>query len=94
MWTQVRSRCSRSCSTRGATRANLVAKVVGAASQVDQDKLFRIGERNYTVLRKVLWKNGILIASEEVGGVASRTVYPDVGTGRTLVRSEETTCEL
>lgn len=73
---------------RGATRDNLVAKVVGAASQVDESGLFRIGERNHAVVRKVLWKNGILIASEDVGGSISRTVYLDVGTGRTLVRSD------
>lgn len=79
---------------RGATRANLVAKVAGAASQVDRHSLFRIGERNYVVLRKVLWKNGILIAAEDVGGAASRTVYLDVGTGRTQIRSEGIVREL
>lgn len=73
---------------RGATRDNLVAKVFGAASQIDESGLFRIGERNHAVVRKVLWKNGILIAAEEVGGSVSRTVYLEVGTGRTLVRAE------
>lgn len=72
----------------GATRANLVAKVVGAASQVDSAQMFRIGERNYAVVRKVLWKNEILIAAEDVGGATSRTVYLEVATGRTTVRSE------
>lgn len=79
---------------RGATRANLVAKVAGAASTVDEDRLFRIGDRNYLVLRKVLWKNGILIASEDVGGRESRTVYLAVGTGQTLVRSNGSVREL
>jgi chemotaxis protein CheD len=78
----------------GATRTNLVAKVVGAASQVDHERLFRIGERNYMVVRKVLWKNGILIAAEDVGGSASRTVSLEVGTGRTLVKSEGAVREL
>jgi chemotaxis protein CheD len=71
----------------GATRANIVAKVAGAASQLDHDRLFRIGERNHTVLRKVLWKNGILIAAEDVGGNVSRTMFMDVETGRTRVKS-------
>ena len=79
---------------RGATRANLVAKVIGAASHIDEGNLFRIGERNYMVLRKVLWKNGVLIASEDVGGNTSRTVYLDVGTGRTRVKSEGVVREL
>ncbi len=72
---------------RGATRANLVAKVVGAASQLDPANLFRIGERNHLVVRRVLWKNGVLIAGEDVGGTISRSVFLDVGTGRTTVKS-------
>ena len=73
---------------RGATRNNMTAKVVGAASQLDREQLFRIGERNYAVVRKVLWKNGILITAEDVGGAISRTVYLNVGNGVTTVRSE------
>lgn len=78
----------------GATRANLVAKVAGAASQIDQGQMFRIGQRNHAVIRKVLWKNGILIAAEDVGGSMSRTVYLEVGSGRTHVKSEGTLREL
>ena len=78
----------------GATRANLVAKVAGASSQLDQGQMFRIGQRNHAVVRKVLWKNGILIAAEDVGGSVSRTVYLEVGSGRTHVKSEGTLREL
>jgi len=78
----------------GATRPNLVAKVAGAASRIENETLFRIGERNYAVLRKVLWKNEILIAAEDVGGTTSRTVYVEVGTGRTIIKSESMTREL
>jgi chemotaxis protein CheD len=79
---------------RGATRANLQAKVVGAASHMDREGIFRIGERNYAVLRKVLWKNGILITAEDVGGSVSRTVHVEVATGRTLIKSSGTEYEL
>ena len=78
----------------GATRANLIAKVAGASSQLDQGQMFRIGQRNHAVVRKVLWKNGILIAAEDVGGSVSRTVYLEVGSGRTHVKSEGTLREL
>ncbi len=71
----------------GAERRNLIAKVAGAASLLDDKGLFKIGERNYTVLRKVLWKNNILIAGEDVGGTAARTVYLFMDSGRTIVRS-------
>jgi chemotaxis protein CheD len=71
----------------GATRRDLIAKVAGSASQMDSSGMFRIGERNYMVLRKVLWKNDILIAGEAVGGSVSRTMYLEMASGRTLVRS-------
>lgn len=71
----------------GAERRNLVAKVAGAGSLLDEKGLFKIGERNYTVLRKVLWKNSILIAAEDVGGSKARTVYLYMESGRTVIRS-------
>lgn len=78
----------------GATRENLVAWVAGAGNQVDVSELFRIGERNYAVTRKVLWKNGILIADEDVGGAVSRTFTLEVGSGRVFVKSRGTTMQL
>lgn len=70
----------------GASRKRLVAKVAGAAVQMDQNGLFRIGERNQMVLRRVLWKNDILLAGEDVGGGVSRTLLLEMATGRTLVK--------
>lgn len=78
----------------GATKANLSAKVIGAASHVDHNGVFRIGEKNYAVARKVLWKNGILITAEDIGGTVSRTVYFEVGTGRVYIRSEQAVHQL
>ncbi len=58
------------------------------------NELFKIGERNYTVLKKILWKNGILLNAEDVGGTASRTVYMNIATGRTTISSNGTEREL
>ncbi len=71
----------------GATRGNLVVKVAGAASLLDEKGLFKIGERNYTVLRKVLWKNELLIAGEDVHGTASRTLTLYMKDGRVTIKS-------
>ncbi len=71
----------------GGSRRRLVAKVAGGASPLNDNGMFKIGERNYTVVRKVLWKNDILIASEDVGGTAARTLYLFLDTGRTVIRS-------
>jgi len=59
---------------RGASKKNLVLKAAGCSKLLDNNNLFRIGERNYAVLRKLLWKNGLLLASESIGGTISRTL--------------------
>jgi chemotaxis protein CheD len=38
------------------------------------------------VLRKVLWKNDILVAGEDVGGNAPRTMYLHMDSGRTILK--------
>lgn len=72
----------------GATRKNLVAKLAGAAQMLDERGIFRIGERNHTMLRKILWKNDILIKSEDVGGTLTRTLFLNMATGQTFVSAE------
>lgn len=71
----------------GARKSTLVAKVAGASTQLDSSGLFRIGERNLAVARRLLWKNDILIAAQDTGGTVSRTVMLDVSSGRTYVKS-------
>lgn len=71
----------------GAEKRNLIAKVAGAASLLDNNGSFNIGERNQVVLRKILWKNQILIQAEETGGTKARTLSLHLETGVTLLRS-------
>lgn len=78
----------------GARRQNLIAKVAGAGSPLGKEETFRIGQRNYTILRKFLWKNNILIAKEDVGGSKARTLYLHMADGRTTVKSEGQEVEL
>ncbi len=78
----------------GAKRENLVAKVAGAGSPLGREETFRIGQRNYTILRKFLWKNNILIDKEDVGGARARTLYLYMIDGRTTVKSEGKEVEL
>lgn len=78
----------------GATRQNLVAKVAGAGSPLGREETFRIGQRNYTILRKFLWKNNILIEKEDVGGSKARTLYLYMADGKTTVKSEGQEVEL
>lgn len=78
----------------GAQMRNMVAKVAGAASLLDEQGTFKIGERNYIVLRKLLWKNNILIAAEDTGGSIARTMYLYLDTGRVMLRSRGVEKEL
>ncbi len=58
----------------GATKQNLVLKAAGCSKLLDTKNMFRIGERNNAVLRKLLWKNNLLLTSESIGGTISRTL--------------------
>lgn len=71
----------------GATRKNIIAKVAGGATLLDEKGLFRIGERNYTVMRKILWKNNILIKNEDVGGNTPRSLFLHMKDYKLIVKS-------
>jgi chemotaxis protein CheD len=67
---------------RGASKRRLVVRAAGGASMMDQENVFDIGRRNYLAMRKILWKAGVLIHGEAVGGVRSRTVRLEIGSGK------------
>jgi chemotaxis protein CheD len=80
--------------SEGGAKNRLVVKVAGGSTLMDDNKLFNIGERNYLVLRKILWKNNILIDAEDIGGHLSRTMRLSVETGRVTVKSAKGVLEL
>ena len=71
---------------RGAQVRQMVIAVAGGSNINDNNNVFEIGKKNYTVLRKVLWKNNLLIKAEHVGENFSRTVTLDIATGEVLVK--------
>ncbi|MBN2328789.1 MAG: chemotaxis protein CheD [Candidatus Omnitrophica bacterium] len=72
---------------RGANPQKLICKVAGGGKFLDPNDVFKTGERNYTILRKMLWKNRILIAGEDVGGTIPRTMVLYMASGKTAIRS-------
>ena len=70
----------------GARKASLVAKVAGGSAIMDENGVFKIGERNCTILRKLLWKNDILVSGEDTGGSVPRTMSLSMATGRTVLK--------
>jgi chemotaxis protein CheD len=71
---------------QGAEKRRLVVRLAGGASVVDAEGIFNIGKRNYAALRKILWKAGVMVHGEDVGGGNSRTVRLEVGSGRFFIR--------
>ncbi len=72
----------------GGHKSRMVVKAAGCAAILDANGFFRIGERNVTLFRKLLWKNGILLNGSEVGGDVSRTLVLNMATGKTFIRSK------
>ena len=70
---------------RGASKRRLTVRIAGGASIMDEGNVFDIGRRNYLALRKILWKAGIMVHGEAIGGGRSRTVRLEIGTGKFLI---------
>lgn len=71
---------------RGASKRRLTVRAAGGASMMDQENIFDIGRRNYLAMRKILWKAGVMVHGEAVGGVRSRTVRLEIGSGKFLIQ--------
>ena len=79
---------------RGCRKKDLITRSAGAARSMDSANLFRIGERNCAVFRKIMWKNGMLIHAEDIGGDKARTLSLAIATGQMMVRSHGVEREL
>jgi len=69
----------------GADKRRLQVYLAGGASVVDDGGFFNVGKRNHTAIRKLLWKAGVLVHGEDVGGTHSRTVRLDSSSGRFVI---------
>lgn len=72
----------------GVTKNQIKVKIAGGAQRIKVvAEGFDIGKRNYLAIRKILWKNGMFIDSEDVGGCVPRTLYMDISDGTVIVKS-------
>jgi chemotaxis protein CheD len=72
------------CYKLGAKKERMIVKVAGGAhaGASEEADRFQIGKRNMIALRKLLWKNGVLVHAHDTGGIqTSRTMWVDVATG-------------
>ena len=70
----------------GGDGKRMVVQLTGGAQVLDSQGVFQIGKRNYLAARRILWKAGILVSAEAVGGDVSRTTRLEVSSGRLWVR--------
>jgi chemotaxis protein CheD len=73
----------RACGSDG---KRLQVRLAGGAQVLDPQNVFAIGRRNYLAARKELWKFGLLVSGEAVGGELSRTVRLSVDSGKSWLR--------
>lgn len=67
----------------GASKERLRVVIAGGARVIESVQSLDIGARNVVIARKLFWKNGVLIAAEDVEGNKPRTLFLEVGSGRT-----------
>ncbi|MCP4114499.1 MAG: chemotaxis protein CheD [Desulfobacteraceae bacterium] len=64
-----------------AIKKRMKVSVFGGAQILDQKGFFNIGKRNHMALKKIFFKNNVLIDHEDVGGNVNRTVRLEIKTG-------------
>lgn len=77
----------KSCYRLGAEKKRMVVKIAGGANILDNSNYFRIGQRNITALRKIFWKNNVLIDGDDTGKSHNRTVQLNISTGNVVVKN-------
>lgn len=71
----------------GANKKRMKIKIAGGAAMEIGPKGFDVGKRNHLAIRKILWKQGMIIDGEDVGGSSPRNMYLNIETGQVTVRS-------
>jgi chemotaxis protein CheD len=80
----------RSCYQHGAVKERIVVKVAGGSfgGPDEASDRFQIGKRNLLALRKLLWRNGLRLHAEDVGGArTSRTMMLVIESGDVVVKA-------
>lgn len=71
----------------GAEKDRLIVCAAGGAERLGGENDLRIGARNWAMLRKLLFQNGITLAATDVGGSISRNLKLMLSTGEVNVTS-------
>jgi chemotaxis protein CheD len=79
----------------GLDKKRAIVKLAGGAETADASNgSFMTGRRNALAARSLLWRNGVLIRAQDVGGGTARTVHLTVQDGRVQIFNGRTFTEL
>jgi len=70
----------------GAEKRRMAVYAAGGAQLTDERGIFNIGKRNCLAMRKLLWRAGVMLREEIVGGNTSRNLRLEVSSGRLWLR--------
>jgi chemotaxis protein CheD len=74
----------------GANPRRLVAHLAGGGQILESHAALNIGKRNQIAAKSLLWKAGILVQSESVGGAVTRSIGLQLATGQIWLKQSET----
>ncbi|MCD6392547.1 MAG: chemotaxis protein CheD [Planctomycetes bacterium] len=72
----------------GVNKKRLKVKIAGGAQVMNDAKTFQVGKRNYAAIRQILWKNGMFIDAEDIGGHNARSLSLQIADGTVHVKSQ------
>jgi len=79
----------------GLSKRRAIVKLVGGADIAPSNGgPFTTGRRNALAARNLLWRNGLFVAAEDVGGTGARTLHLSVVDGRLQIFSGQANKEL
>lgn len=76
----------KSCYSLGAAKSRMIVKVAGGSQVMSAAEHFNIGKRNYAAVRKIFWRNNVLIDAEDIGGDVNRTMRLSIDTGELILK--------
>jgi chemotaxis protein CheD len=84
----------KSCYELGAVKRRMVVKVAGGSQIMDSSGVFNIGKRNYAALRKIFWRNKVIIDGEDIGGMVNRTMRLSIASGELSLKVSGQECRV
>jgi chemotaxis protein CheD len=75
----------------GLTKRRAIVKLVGGAEMtLPTGTAFNTGRRNTLAAKNLLWRNGLFVSKQEVGGTSARTLHLSVADGRLQIFNGQT----